>query len=390
MSYYKYGLSADPSFQLGMALGNAYGNLWASNAKKRNEAQMDDVVKQYMDDQRMQQLANPIEEKPLEAINGNYVSDNQNGINNNISGISKFNRSYGLATPQNIIDEAKRRGIHQEVIDERMKGVKEQIASKAKSQYMPQINQLIYGSMDSNGNYVAPTQADYLKASGLIDDYRKYDTVGADKVAETLNNRQLGQLQHLANRQQKLDDYRFAVANGMGGKGDNSQQVNIALSRMKVLDGMRENNNGILPAEFENEYRQWQGVLGIQRQPTAEEALIAELSKDGANQDEIFANFKATFGDGELYQSMYKKYYKPKQAKQVEQKQNIKAQPNEDEVSTNDFNFREALDYARNKGLERNQYFNIVSANTPEQQQLVRSIEEQYELPYGSLTTIRR
>jgi hypothetical protein len=392
MSYYKYGLSADPSFQMGMALGNAYGNLWASNAKKRNEAQMDEVVKQYMDDQRMQQLANPIEEKPLmtEAINGNYASDNTNGINNNISGISKFNRSYGLATPQNIIDEAKRRGIHQEVIDERMKGVREQIASKAKAQYMPQINQLIYGSMDANGNYVAPTQADYLKASGLIDDYRKYDTVGADKLTETLNNRQLGQLQHLANRQQKLDDYRFAVANGMGGKGDNSQQVNIALSRMKVLDGMRENNNGILPAEFENEYRQWQSVLGIQRQPTAEEALVAELSKDGANQDEIFANFKATFGDGELYQSMYKKYYKPKQAKQVEQKQNIKAQPNEDEVSTNDFNFREALDYARSKGLERNQYFNIVSANTPEQRQLVRSIEEQYELPYGSLTTIRR
>jgi hypothetical protein len=246
------------------------------------------------------------------------------------------------------------------------------------------------GVVDANGNYVAPTQADYLKASGLIDDYRKYDTVGADKVAETLSNRQLGQLQHLANRQQKLDDYRFAVANGMGGKGDNSQQVNIALSRMKVLDGMRENNNGILPAEFENEYRQWQSVLGIQRQPTAEEALVAELSKDGANQDEIFANFKATFGDGDLYQSLYKKYYKPKQAKQVEQKQNIKAQPNEDEVSTNDFNFREALDYARNKGLERNQYFNIVSANTPEQRQLIRSIEEQYELPYGSLTTIRR
>lgn len=209
--------STPSSFELGYALGNAYGDMWASNAKKRNEAQMDEVVKQYMDDQRMQQLANPIEEKPLmtEAINGNYVSDNQNGINNNISGIGKFNRNYGLATPQNIIDEAKRRGVHQEVIDERMKGVREQIASKAKSQYMPQINQLIYGSMDGNGNYVAPTQADYLKASGLIDDYRKYDTVGADKLTETLNNRQLGQLQHLASRQQTLDDYRFRRANGM-------------------------------------------------------------------------------------------------------------------------------------------------------------------------------
>ena len=87
MAYTKYGLYADPSFQLGMALGDAYGNLWASNAKKRNEAQMDEVVKQYLDDQRMQQLANPIEEKPLmtEAINGNYTSDNTNGINNNIS-----------------------------------------------------------------------------------------------------------------------------------------------------------------------------------------------------------------------------------------------------------------------------------------------------------------
>ena len=48
MAYTKYGLYADPSFQLGMALGDAYGTMWASNAKKRNEAQMDDVVRQYM------------------------------------------------------------------------------------------------------------------------------------------------------------------------------------------------------------------------------------------------------------------------------------------------------------------------------------------------------
>lgn len=217
MSYYKYGLSADPSFQMGMALGNAYGNLWASNAKKRNEAQMDEVVNQYLDDQRMQQLANPIEEKPLitEAINSNYTSDNTNGINNNALGIQKYNRSYGLATPQSIIDEAKRRGIHQEVIDEKMKGVREQIASKAKATMMPQINQLIYGTTDANGNYVAPTNEDYLKAIGLIDNYRKYDTTGADELSKTLNNRQLGQLEHLANRQQTLDDYRFRQANGM-------------------------------------------------------------------------------------------------------------------------------------------------------------------------------
>lgn len=385
MAYYKYGLSADPSFQMGMALGNAYGNLWASNAKKRNEAQMDDVVKQYMDEQRIQQLANPIEEKPLmtEAINGNYASDNANGINNNVSGISKYNRNYGLATPQNIIDEAKRRGIHQEVIDERMKGVREQIASKAKSQYMPQINQLIYGSTDANGNYVAPTQADYLRASGLIDDYRKYDTAGADKLTETLNNRQLGQLQHLANRQQKLDDYRFAVANGMGGKGDNSQQVNIALSRMKVLDGMRKNNNGILPAEFENEYRQWQSVLGIQRQPTAEEALVAELSKDGANQDEIFANFKATFGDGELYQSMYKKYYKPKQV-EPKQEPKTKAQPIEDDKQIMIDNFIKARKYALNKGVE----FNSLGRASAKkgQEYILREAEAMYGLPEKSLS----
>ena len=236
--------STPSSFELGYALGNAYGDMWASNAKKRNEAQMDEVVKQYMDDQRMQQLANPIEEKPLmtEAINGNYVSDNQNGINNNVSGIGKLNRNYGLATPQNIIDEAKRRGIHQEVIDERMKGVREQIASKAKSQYMPQINQLIYGSTDANGNYVAPTQADYLKASGLIDDYRKYDTVGADKLTETLNNRQLGQLQHLANRQQTLDDYKFATAHGMK---QGKQQYRISSSDLNSANSILSDLNAL-------------------------------------------------------------------------------------------------------------------------------------------------
>ena len=223
--------STPSSFELGYALGNAYGDLWASNAKKRNEAQMDEVVKQYMDDQRMQQLANPIEEKPLmaEAMNSNYTSNNTNGINNNTLGISKYNRSYGLATPQSIIDEAKRRGIHQEVIDERMKGVREQIASKAKAQYMPEINQLIYGSTDANGNYVAPTQADYLKATGLIDNYRKYDTVGADKLTETLNNRQLGQLEHLAKRQQTLDDHKFMQANGMTKENKPAYRISDAM-----------------------------------------------------------------------------------------------------------------------------------------------------------------
>lgn len=390
MSYYKYGLSADPSFQMGMALGNAYGNLWASNAKKRNEAQMDDVVQQYMNDQRMQQLANPIEEKSLmtEAINGNYTSDNANGINNNVSGIGKYNRNYGLATPQNIIDEAKRRGIHQEVIDERMKGVREQIASKAKSQYMPQINQLIYGSMDANGNYVAPTQADYLRASGLIDDYRKYDTAGADKLTETLNNRQLGQLQHLANRQQALDDYRFRKANGIDNT-NNSQYLNVALKRLGALDDIANANGGTLPFEHEGEYEKWTGVLGINWKSPTEKALVAELGKEGANQDKIFSDLKSYLNDGERYQKFYKKYYNPnlvkakqEEIKKAEPKQ--EAQPKEDDKQAMIDKFIKARTYAIGKGVKFNA-LGKASANKG-QEHILREAEAMYGLPEKSLS----
>ena len=34
---------ADPAFQMGMALGNAYGNLWAHNAKERQKVKADNL-----------------------------------------------------------------------------------------------------------------------------------------------------------------------------------------------------------------------------------------------------------------------------------------------------------------------------------------------------------
>lgn len=47
----------DPAFQIGMMLGDAYGNMWAANAKKRQGAKADDIIEQMQNQRAIQRIA---------------------------------------------------------------------------------------------------------------------------------------------------------------------------------------------------------------------------------------------------------------------------------------------------------------------------------------------
>lgn len=47
----------DPAFQIGMMLGDAYGNMWAANAKKRQGAKADDIIEQMQNQRSIQRIA---------------------------------------------------------------------------------------------------------------------------------------------------------------------------------------------------------------------------------------------------------------------------------------------------------------------------------------------
>lgn len=58
MAYGRGGLYMDPSFQMGLALGNAYGNMWASNAKKRQGEHAKDILEEMRQQQQIEEIAN--------------------------------------------------------------------------------------------------------------------------------------------------------------------------------------------------------------------------------------------------------------------------------------------------------------------------------------------
>ena len=65
----------DPAFQLGMMLGNAYGNMWAANAKKRQGAKADDIINEMKNQQEIERIAN-MRSTPAENAAQVVVNDN--------------------------------------------------------------------------------------------------------------------------------------------------------------------------------------------------------------------------------------------------------------------------------------------------------------------------
>lgn len=229
------GIYTDPAFQMGMALGNAYGNLWASNAENRNREQMRELIHNQtgqLGENEIAQIAamgdtqglNPGTANTVEAAITNTAQQDPAaayrqrlfatgnaapqqvtaGVNGNIPG------SYVAGTGNNSIDEALNRiqrqdqlrragganqnplfsaddiafaaqmaGINQEVIDDFMPGLQKQAASRARETLLPGIINDSYGYTNASGEYVPP---DYRAALEGILELGKYDPETANKL----------------------------------------------------------------------------------------------------------------------------------------------------------------------------------------------------------------
>lgn len=94
MAYGRGGLYIDPSFQMGLALGNAYGNMWASNAKKRQGEHAKDILEEMRQQQQIEEIANmnqPQAQQPQKAVS----------VTGNIPGYNGFDLKRGtILDPQ--------------------------------------------------------------------------------------------------------------------------------------------------------------------------------------------------------------------------------------------------------------------------------------------------
>lgn len=239
MAYGRGGLYIDPSFQMGLALGNAYGNMWASNAKKRQGEHAKDILEEMRQQQQIEEIANM--NKPQDApkapqkavsVTGNIpgydlrssvgsdptmglskaTPDGRSVQDNAVDEVLDLKRmgaypitakqqtaavqldklgQYPLnanADPQQAklgfnpnfsVDEFKRRanelGLNQEVIDMYLPDVAKEAAGKARNNLLPQIMDGLYGYTNEKGEYVAPTPESYRNANEKLMLLKQYD-----------------------------------------------------------------------------------------------------------------------------------------------------------------------------------------------------------------------
>lgn len=101
MAYGRGGLYMDPSFQMGMALGNAYGNMWAANAKKRQGEHAKDILEE-MRQQQIEEIANmnqPQAQQPQKAVSVTGTIPGYNGFDLKRGTILDPQFSLSSATP---------------------------------------------------------------------------------------------------------------------------------------------------------------------------------------------------------------------------------------------------------------------------------------------------
>lgn len=239
MAYGRGGLYMDPSFQMGLALGNAYGNMWASNAKKRQGEHAKDILEEMRQQQQIEEIANM--NKPQDApkapqkavsVTGNIpgydlrssvgsdptmglskaTPDGRSVQDNAVDEVLDLKRmgaypitakqqtaavqldkldQYPLnanADPQQAklgfnpnfsVDEFKRRanerGLNQEVIDMYLPDVAKETAVQARNNLLPEIMDGLYGYTNKEGEYVAPTAESYRNANEKLMLLKQYD-----------------------------------------------------------------------------------------------------------------------------------------------------------------------------------------------------------------------
>ena len=213
---------ADPAFQMGMALGNAYGNLWAHNAKERQKVKADNLYNEMFggdnsgneiaqiaemgnagagtantvtdpDEARRQRLTNEVvmggqtPQQIAASITGNIpgsnaAAANANATNSALDYIQQQQQLNGLsgnrAAAQNplisvddFISRAKSAGINQEVIDERLPELRKEAARRARENLLPGITNNLYGYTNADGEYVPPNYAQAIQDIVLLGEY---------------------------------------------------------------------------------------------------------------------------------------------------------------------------------------------------------------------------
>lgn len=215
----------DPSFQMGLALGNAFGDMFAANAKKRQESKADQII----DDIRAAREADnvtafrqPIQsqtvgeriaadrlQQQMAGMDGNYqlsvptyleqlqardpirnAVDNANKIG--MQAVEDYQKyKSGQATtgvnPNYTVDNVRQKltaaGLADEVVNKKLDTVKKDIAEKARATLVPQIQNDLYGqyvtTTDKDGKqqitYQPPNEASYGRALANIITLSKYD-----------------------------------------------------------------------------------------------------------------------------------------------------------------------------------------------------------------------
>ena len=214
---------ADPAFQMGMALGNAYGNLWAHNAKERQKVKEEGIYNEMFgsnndsneiaqiaemgsagragtantaanpEEARRQRLTNEVvmggqtPQQIAASIMGNIpgtgnAAAGQNATDGALDYIQSQNQLKALGTigqtqnPLYSVDDYVRRareaGINQEIIDERLPQLQKETARRARETLLPGIANSLYGYTNADGVQVTP---DYAQAFEDILRLRDYD-----------------------------------------------------------------------------------------------------------------------------------------------------------------------------------------------------------------------
>ena len=227
----------DPAFQIGMMLGDAYGNMWAANAKKRQGARADRIIEDMQNANAIERIANM---GTVPAQNGDAGREYANkliqqqaaGIGGVDSGINfggdpnqymaasmadiktpSGGLEYSLAnvdedkkylaklspynqklanwnpdyTEDNVRKELQRAGLAKDVVDEKVGEVKSDIAKRAEAVLLPSIRKkMFYGydtveqTKDEQGNVVPvnvhhdPDANSYMQAMAELELLKQY------------------------------------------------------------------------------------------------------------------------------------------------------------------------------------------------------------------------
>lgn len=232
MAYGRGGLYMDPSFQMGLALGNAYGNMWAANAKNRQGEHAKGILEEMRQQQQIEEIANmnkpqdaPKAPQKAASVTGNIPgydlrssvgSDPTMGLSratpdgrsvqeNAVDEVLNLKRmgAYPITAEQQTageqkaevtanpqaaklgfnpnfsVDEFKRRvnerGLNKEVVDMYLPDAQKEAATQARSNLLPEIMDGLYGYTNEQGEYVAPTPESYRNANEKLMLLKQYD-----------------------------------------------------------------------------------------------------------------------------------------------------------------------------------------------------------------------